>query len=268
MRALYIIILILVSTMCMGGYIHQKNSNYILVDSATLQPITTNLIAHPAMATGYFDTVATLPTGWSKLVYTVAMSKPPGPKGDKGDKGDTGSQGIQGLTGATGSQGPTGSTGSTGAQGPIGLTGSVGATGSTGSTGSVGATGAAGTNGIDGLSRLYSKSGLVSSTLMQFSDTFSISSATPTISLASYMAGQGWSNFKIKSVTGFRASASASNLPQVAVTAMTSNSITFIIGQTNTSTTTILGVSVLSGLPTVIVPDPTNVKIILSLDVW
>lgn len=116
--------------------------------------------------------------------------------------------------------------------------------------------------------KLYDKSGLITSALSQFSDTFSIASATPTISFAAYMSSQGWGSFKIKSATGYRVGATASNAPQVAITALTSNSATFIVNQTNTATVTILGISVLSGLPIVNIPDPQNAKIILSMDVW
>lgn len=108
----------------------------------------------------------------------------------------------------------------------------------------------------------YSKSALLSSSGVFITDTFSISSSTPTVSFASILSTAGKSNFKILAATGFRASGSS---PQVSVTALTNNSATFAITQANTATVQILGINVLSGLPLILVPDPTNVKLILSL---
>lgn len=110
----------------------------------------------------------------------------------------------------------------------------------------------------------YSKSALLGNGVV-IVDTFTIASATPTVSFSSILSTTGKSNFKILSATGYRASATASNSPQVAVTALTSNSATFSITQQNTATVTILGINVLSGLPLILAPDPANVKLIISL---
>lgn len=112
--------------------------------------------------------------------------------------------------------------------------------------------------------QVYSKTSLLG-TGVAIVDTFTISSATPTVSFTSILATTGKSNFKIISATGFRASATAVNSPNVSVTALTSNSATFILTQQNTATITILGINVLSGLPMILVPDPANVKLVLSL---
>jgi hypothetical protein len=112
--------------------------------------------------------------------------------------------------------------------------------------------------------QLYSKTALLG-TGVTVVDTFTISSATPTVSFTSILATTGKTNFKVISATGYRASATAINSPNVAVTSITTNSATFIITQQNTSTVTILGINILSGLPMILVPDPVNVKLILSL---
>lgn len=109
---------------------------------------------------------------------------------------------------------------------------------------------------------VYSKSANLSTTGVIIADTFSVATATPTISLTTILATVGKSNFKILSATGYRVSGSS---PQVSTTSLTSNSATFSITQANTATVSILGINVLSGLPLILVPDPTNVKIVLSL---
>jgi hypothetical protein len=75
-------------------------------------------------------------------------------------------------------------------------------------------------------------------------------------------------NFRLLGATGYRIGATTSNSPNIAITAITNNSISLIANQTNTSTVTILGINVLSGLPTVLVTDPTNIKIVLSYVAW
>lgn len=115
---------------------------------------------------------------------------------------------------------------------------------------------------------LFDKTGSLSTTVRAFTDTFSISTSTPTISLSGYLSTMACSNFKLISVTGFRTGASTSTSPTIAVTAVSSNSVSLIANQINTATTTILGISVLSGLPTILVPDPTNIKIVLSFLAW
>lgn len=115
-----------------------------------------------------------------------------------------------------------------------------------------------------GKTRVAQKSGTLTNTGIAFCDTFSVSSATPTVSMSSYISAQGGTSFKLAAATGYRASATATNSPNVSVTGLSSNSATFIITQQNTSTVTILGINVLSGLPMVLVPDPTNVKLIIS----
>lgn len=117
-------------------------------------------------------------------------------------------------------------------------------------------------------STTYDKTGLVAPVAKIFTDTFSVSSATPTISLSTYLTAMSASSFKVISCSGFRSGATASNSPNVCVTAISSNSVTLALNQTNTATTTILGISVLSGLPIVAVPDPTAVKVVLSFYAW
>ncbi len=115
---------------------------------------------------------------------------------------------------------------------------------------------------------IYDKAGLRSDKGKLFTDTFSLTTATPTISLSAYLTAMGCSNFKLISATGFRAGATTSNAPNVAITGMTSNSVSLIFNQTNTAVVSILGINVLSGLPTILVPDPTNVKAVLSFYAW
>lgn len=119
-----------------------------------------------------------------------------------------------------------------------------------------------------GKTLLYNKAGLVSAISKRFTDTFSISSSTPTINLAPYLSAMGCSNFSINAVTGFRAGANATTAPNVAVSAITSNSISLVFSQTNTATVSVVGVSVLAGLPAILTPDPGNVKAIISFDAW
>lgn len=113
--------------------------------------------------------------------------------------------------------------------------------------------------------KVYSKSALLSNGGVLITDTFTVASATPTVSFSSILSTTGKSNFKLMAATGFRAGATASTSPQVSVTALTSNSATFNITQQNTATVTILGINVLSGLPLILAPDPQNVKLVLSL---
>lgn len=120
------------------------------------------------------------------------------------------------------------------------------------------------TSASSGKVKVYDKSGLISSNGMHMTDTFVIASATPTISFATLMSSIGATNFKIKSATGFRVSATANNSPQVATTAITSNSVSFVVSQNNTAVVSILGINVLSGAPLIVVPDPQNVKIIID----
>lgn len=116
-----------------------------------------------------------------------------------------------------------------------------------------------------GKTRVYDKTGLISSNGMPMTDTFTISTATPTISFATLMSNIGATAFKIRSVTGYRVGAVTGTSPQVAVTSLTSNSASFIVNQTNTATVTILSINVLSGLPTILAPDPQNVKLVLDV---
>jgi hypothetical protein len=111
---------------------------------------------------------------------------------------------------------------------------------------------------------LKDKSGLLTNSPVFFTDTFTIASSTPTISLSTYLSAASKSSFKMISCDAYRASATASNIPTIIPTALSSNSITFLLTQTNTSTVTILGINVLNGLPVVPVSDPQNVKVILS----
>lgn len=112
--------------------------------------------------------------------------------------------------------------------------------------------------------RVAQKAGTLTSAGVPFTDTFSLSTSTPTISMSSYISAQGGTKFKLSGVVGFRTGATATNAPNVAITGMTDNSVTCIITQQNTATITILGINVLSGLPMVLVPDPTNVKLIID----
>lgn len=115
-----------------------------------------------------------------------------------------------------------------------------------------------------GQTKAIAQNGTLSLAGSLFMDTFSVSSATPTIQLGNYLRSNGYTKAKSYGVVGFRAGATVSNSPQVAITAFTDTSITVLISQQNTSTVTILGVNVLSGLPMVLVPDPSNVKVVLS----
>lgn len=112
---------------------------------------------------------------------------------------------------------------------------------------------------------VYDKSAFLSNSGVLIVDTFTISGSTPTVSFSSVLSAAGKSNFKLLSCTGYRAGATAITSPQVSCTALTSNSATFSITQQSTATVTILGINVLSGLPLILVPDPVNVKLILSL---
>lgn len=123
-------------------------------------------------------------------------------------------------------------------------------------------------NTIGSLLSVYSKAGLLSSSAKVFTDTFSVSTATPTISFSSYLSTMGATAFKVLGVTGYRVAATTGNSPNVSVTDVTASGVSLILNQTNTATVTILGINVLSGLPTVLVPDPANVKVVLSFVAW
>ena len=109
--------------------------------------------------------------------------------------------------------------------------------------------------------KVYSKSGLLSNQGVIVTDTFSVSSATPTITCN---LPASTTQMKILAVTGYRTGGTASNSPQVAVSGFTSTTVSLLITQQNTATVSILSTNVLSGLPFILVPDPTNVKVILS----
>lgn len=111
---------------------------------------------------------------------------------------------------------------------------------------------------------LRNKAGLVSNSVVLFSDTFSVSNATPTIDLSSYISAAGKSNCRVVSVVAYRVGATTSNSPNVTVTGISNTGATLIFNQTNTATVTILSINVLSGLPTILTPDPTNVKVLLT----
>lgn len=111
---------------------------------------------------------------------------------------------------------------------------------------------------------LRNKSGLVSNSVILFADTFSVSSATPTIDLSTYMTAAGKSNCKVTSAVAFRSGATTSNSPNVTVTGISNTGAALIFNQTNTATVTILSINVLSGLPTILTPDPANVKVLLT----
>lgn len=110
-------------------------------------------------------------------------------------------------------------------------------------------------------SKVWSKSSLLSNSGIFVVDTFSIASANPTITLN---LPTGTTIAKVLSVTGYRAGATVSNSPQVCISGMTSTSVTLIVSQQNTNTLTLLGTTLLSGTPIVLVPDPTNIKIAIS----
>lgn len=225
--------------------------------------------------TGLITTVDSIP--WLHISDRPAvLIGPQGPQGIQGIQGEQGlsgldgtngidgAQGIQGVpgavgnTGATGPKGDKGDIGNTGLQGPIGLTG---ATGSQGIQGNVGATGSAGTNGV---APLRNKAGLLSGTPIAFTDTFTISTATPTIDLSTYITAAGKTSMKLVSATAYRVGATVSTSPNLSVTSLSSTQVSLILSQTNVAVVSILGINVLSGLPMVLVPDPANVKIVLS----
>lgn len=110
-------------------------------------------------------------------------------------------------------------------------------------------------------SKVWSKSSLLSNSGILVIDTFSIASANPTITLN---LPTSTTIAKVLSVTGYRAGATISNSPQVCISGMTSTSVTLIVSQQNTNTLTLLGTTLLSGTPIVLVPDPTNIKIAIS----
>lgn len=109
--------------------------------------------------------------------------------------------------------------------------------------------------------KVWSKSAQLSSSGIMVVDTFLIATSTPTITLA---LPTGTTAAKIMAATGYRSGATINNSPQVAISAMTSTTVSLVMSQQNTSTVSILGINVLSGNPIIAVPDPTNVKVILS----
>lgn len=112
-----------------------------------------------------------------------------------------------------------------------------------------------------GLMKVWSKSSLLSSAGILVVDTFSVSTATPTISLP---LPTGTTTARLVSATGFRSGATVSTSPQVSISSFSGSNVSLIMSQQNTATVSILGINVLSGLPTILVPDPTNVKVVLA----
>lgn len=109
--------------------------------------------------------------------------------------------------------------------------------------------------------KFYSKSTLLSNKAVIVKDTFAISTANPVITLP---LPTGTTIASVLAATGYRAGSTASNSPQVAIYDFTSTTVSLLVTQQNTTTVSILGINVLSGLPFILTPDPTNVKIVIS----
>lgn len=108
------------------------------------------------------------------------------------------------------------------------------------------------------------KAGSLSTSPVFFTDTFSVATATPTIDLSSYITAAGKTQCKVISAVGYRVGATTGTSPNVTITGITSTGVSLIFNQTNTATVSILGINVLSGLPTILVPDPTNIKVVIG----
>lgn len=107
-------------------------------------------------------------------------------------------------------------------------------------------------------STVWSKSNQLSTAGVIVTDTFSVASATPTVTLN---LPTGTTTAKLLSVTGYRAGATAQNSPQVSITAFTNTSVSLALTQSNSTAVSLLGINVL-GLQAV--PDPANVKVLIS----
>lgn len=109
--------------------------------------------------------------------------------------------------------------------------------------------------------KIWSKSIQLSAAGILVVDTFSINSSTPTVTLN---LPTGTTIAKVMSAVGYRSGGTVSNSPQVSISAMTSTTVSLVVYQQNTAVTTILGISVLSGTPIILVPDPANIKVLIS----
>lgn len=92
---------------------------------------------------------------------------------------------------------------------------------------------------------IRNKSGIISSTGIIVSDTFTITDGN-TIDLSAYLSGNGYTAMTPIAVCGFRVGATATNAPQLAITGWTNTTVTVIATQSNSG---ILGI--LAGLITV-----------------
>lgn len=111
---------------------------------------------------------------------------------------------------------------------------------------------------------IRNKAGQLATAPVFFTDTFSVSTSTPTIDLSTYITAAGKTTCKVVSAVAYRVGAITSNSPNVTITGMTNTSVSLILNQTNTATVSILSINVLSGLPTILTPDPTNVKVVIG----
>lgn len=112
--------------------------------------------------------------------------------------------------------------------------------------------------------KITNKAGVLSNTGILFADSFSISSATPTIQLGTYIRARGCTKAFMYTACGLRWGGSVTNSPQVAITGFTDTTLTLAVTQQNTAVVTILGINVLSGLPLIGVSDFSSNKVMIS----
>lgn len=100
----------------------------------------------------------------------------------------------------------------------------------------------------DSTTKFYNASGRIYQKLKVWIDTLSVSSSSgQSVDISS----AGFSNVLCVQAIGLRNTGTVSSSPQISIKTYSTSAITLNITETNTATTTILGISVLSGLPTV-----------------
>src|SRR4051812_13711787 len=82
---------------------------------------------------------------------------------------------------------------------------------------------------VIGKTKAVNKAGTMSLSGTIMIDTFSVSTATPTIQLGTYIRNNGYNKAASYTATGYRSGATVSNSPQVAVSAFTDTSITLVL---------------------------------------
>lgn len=197
----------------------------------------------------------------------IGISGNAGLQGNTGNQGSTGAQGVQGNTGATGGTGATGSNGATGSQGSQGIQGVTGSAGSNGTNGSNGSNGSNGATGATGLlsQTVYDSLGISAVKSKKWEAIVTPSTGNGNainISSAGFTTTVGM----FCSITPLRAVSAAATTPNVAIKSISTTSLVVNITENNPATVSILGIGVLSGLPSIFVATPSDIRLHILIE--